>query len=279
MAEEIEGTENVEQPEAQEVEQTTEGETEGEEEQSEGVVITIDGETPSSDEEEHNEAPEWVKELRKTTRDQAKKIREYEKREAQNGTATNPVTLGPKPTLEGCDYDSEVYETKLGDWFKEKRKADDANTAAEAEAETQTTAWNTKLQNYGEAKTKLKVNDFDDAEHLVLSTFSETQQGVILQGSDAPELIVYALGTNPKRAKELASIKDPIKLAHAIGKLETTLKVTNRKARTAPEKKVNGSASTSGGTDAKMEQLRKEAAESGNYSKLTAYKKSLKKAS
>ena len=48
---------------------------------------------------------------------------------------------------------------------------------------------------------------------------------------------MYALGKNPKKAKELGEITDPVKFAFAVAKLETQLTVTSRKQVPPPEKK------------------------------------------
>ena len=94
--------------------------------------------------------------------------------------------------------------------------------------------------------------------------------------SHDPVLVVYALGKNPKKAAELSEIKDPVKFAFAVAKLETQLKVSSRKAATKPEKTVNGSARVSGSVDSTLERLRAEASRTGDFSKLTAYKRKLK---
>ena len=250
--------------------QGTEGEGAGDE-----VVVTIGEEAPPTEEEQHAQAPEWVRELRKSHRELQRKNRELEEQvKAKNGTETKPVQLGPKPTLEGCDYDAEKYEAELTKWYEQKRQADEAAAKAEAEAKSQQEAWQAKLNAYGKAKTELKVKDFDDAEGVVQETLSSTQQGIILQGAENPALLVYALGKNPKKAKELASITDPVKYAFAVAKLETQLKVTNRKAAPPPEKTVRGTGPTSGAVDSQLERLRADAERTGDYSKVMAYKRS-----
>ena len=130
-----------------------------------------------------------------------------------------------------------------------------------------------KLNSYSKAKTELKVKDFDDAEATVQETLNSTQQGIILQGAENPALLVYALGKNPKKAKELASITDPVKYAFAVAKLETQLKVTNRKAAPPPEKTVRGTGPVSGTVDSQLERLRADAEKTGDYSKVMAYKR------
>ncbi|MCY1427445.1 hypothetical protein D9M71_432910 [compost metagenome] len=97
-----------------------------------------------------------------------------------------------------------------------------------------------------------------------------------MQGADNSALVVYALGKNAAKAKELAAIKDPVKFAFAIAKLETQLKVQAKKSAPAPERTVSGSAPKSGAVDSSLERLREEAAKTGDYSKVTQYRKQQK---
>jgi hypothetical protein len=76
--------------------------------------------------------------------------------------------------------------------------------------------------------------------------------------------------------KELSSIKDPVKFAFAVAKLETQLKVSNRKAAPPPEKVVKGTGRVSGSVDSTLERLREEAAKSGDMSKVIAYKRQMR---
>ena len=236
------------------------------------VVISIGEESPPQDEEVR--APAWVRELRKSNREKERKIRELEAKLNTTATETKPVALVAKPTLESCDYDSDEYEQKLAAWYEHKREYDaaEANVAAQRDAEAK--AWQDKLDSYAKAKASLKVRDYDEAEATALDTFDVTQQGIVLQGSDNPALLIYAIGRNAKRAKELASINDPVKFAFAVAKLETQLKVTNRKAATAPERTINsGGGRLSGAIDSTLERLRAEALKTGDLSKVMDYKR------
>jgi hypothetical protein len=252
--------------------------TEGQGAESEGagdeVVVTIGEESPASQEEEVVKAPEWVRELRKSGREKDRKIRELEdKLKATTGAETKPAPLGKKPTLEEHDYDTDKYEAALTDWYERKRKADEEATRVEAEQKEAQKAWQAKLDAYGKAKTELKVKDFDDAEATAQEIFSVTQQGIILQGAENPALLIYALGKNPKKLKELASINDPVKFTFAVAKLETQLKVTNHKAVPPPEKTVRGTGPVSGTVDSQLERLRADAEKTGDYSKVLAYRR------
>lgn len=244
-------------------------------ESEDDVVVSIGEESPPQEEE--TRAPEWVRELRKANREKERKIRELEAKLNATATETKPVALGPKPTLEACDYDSEEYEKKLADWYEQKRHADAAEAEAQAQRDAEAKAWQDKLDSYAKARASLKVRDYEDAEAVALETFNVTQQGIVLQGSDNPALIIYALGKNSTKAKELASITDPVKFAFAVAKLETQLKVTNRKAAAAPERTIStGGGRISGSVDSTLDRLREEALKTGDMSKVMAYKRSKK---
>lgn len=190
-----------------------------------------------------------------------------------SGAAPRAVELGKKPTLEAVDYDTDRYEKELAAWYERKRSYDEAEAARRAEHEGVEREWKQKLEGYQSAKAGLKVRDYEDAEEVVQDNLSVTQQGMILQGAENPALLVYALGKNPQRAKELASIKDPVKFAFAVAKLETQLKVTSRKATSKPEPKISGTGRPSGAVDSTLDRLRSEAERTGDYSKVFQYKK------
>jgi hypothetical protein len=237
------------------------------------VVISIGDEAPPP-EEETERAPEWVRELRKQHRELQKRVREYEAKE--QAAPAGPKPVGPKPKLEDHDYDTDRYETALEVWYAQKAAADKAEREAQKQAEEAQRAWQAKLDGYGKAKADLKVRDYDEAEHMVMETLNVTQQGVVLQGAENPALVVYALGKNPKRAKELAAITDPVRFAFAVAKLEAQLKITPRTKPPAPERSLPaGTAPVSGGSDTTLERLREEAARTGDMTKVVAYKRQL----
>jgi desulfoferrodoxin (superoxide reductase-like protein) len=249
--------------------------SEDEQGESDEVIVSIGEEAPPPEEQAH--APDWVRELRKTNRELQRQNRELQnKLQTTAQTEIKPVVLGKKPSLEDYDYDADKFEEAHAKWFERKLKADEANARQEAEAMNQQKAWQAKLDGYGKAKAELRVKDYEDAEAVAQEVFSVTQQGVMLQGADNPALVVYALGKNPKKAQELAAIKDPVKFAFAVAKLEKELKVTNRKQAPAPERVVTGTGRSSGAVDSTLERLREEAARTGNMSKVVAYKRQKK---
>lgn len=240
----------------------------------EGMIVTIGEESPPPEEMEQAQAPAWVKELRKNHRDLQKKNRELEEKLKATQTPQEvKVEVGQKPRLEDHDYDADKYEEELSKWYDRKKLADEHTAKVKREQEASEQAWQDRLTAYGEAKSKLKVEDYEDAEHAAQEVLSKTQQGIILHGAENPALLVYALGKNPAKAKELAAIKDPVKYAFAVAKLETQLKVTPRKAP-PPESSVSkGSAAGAGGIDSTLERLRAEAERSGDYTKVSQYKR------
>ena len=250
-------------------------EAEDEDDGEDDVVVSIGEESPPQEEEVR--APAWVRELRKSNREKERKIRELEAQINTAATENKPVALGKKPSLEDCDYDSEEYENKLSAWYDDKRIHDASEAEAVAQRDAESKAWQGKLNSYAKARASLKVHDYEDAEAVALEAFSITQQGIVIQGSDNPALIIYALGKNAVRAKELASITDPVKFAFAVAKLETQLKVRNRKAAALPERTISsGGGRISGSVDSHLDRLRDKALKTGNLSEVMAYKRSKK---
>lgn len=271
----------VEEPEAEledeteEVSDIEDGDTEAEADDADDgfVAVTIGEESPPPEDEEAERAPEWVRDLRKQYREEKRRNKELQEQLAKTTGATKVAELGEKPTLEKSDYDTDRYENELAAWYERKRKHDEVEAARQAEAKAADQEWKQKLEGYQSAKATLKVRDYDEAEDVVQDSFTVTQQGMILQGAENPALLVYALGKNPKRAKELASIKDPVKFAFAVARLETQLKVTKRKASSKPDPKITGTGRVSGAVDSTLERLRAEAERTGDYSKVFQYKR------
>lgn len=248
-----------------------EAETAAQAEPEDEIVVSIGEEPPPPKDEP---APAWVKELRKTNRELARRNKELEARLTAAPAAPQPVVVGKKPTLEDANYDADKFERELAGWYERKRKADELEAKAKSEAERQQREWQSRLETYNKAKAEFRVSDYDEAEHAFSDTFSQLQQVAILHAAENPHHLVYALGKNPKKAKELASITDPAKFAYAAGKLEASLKVQSKKPAAAPEKPVSGTGRVSGATDTTLERLRAEAEKTGNYSKVIAYKNS-----
>ena len=255
-----------------------ESESEPAKDDEDEVVVSIGEESPPPAEEPR--APEWVRELRKQNREKERRIRELEaKLQTTAQTENKPVVLGAKPKLEDHDYDTDKFEAALSDWYERKRAADQDAEKARQEEQAQHDALQARLDYYSKAKAGLNVKDFEDAEYVVHDLFDLTQQWMVVHGAENPALVVYALGKNPKKAKEIADIKDHVKFAFTVAKLEKELKVTNRRAAPAPERIVSGTGRSSGAVDSTLDRLREEAARTGNMTKVIQYKAQKRSAS
>lgn len=272
------GDEQHSQEVEQEVEQTT-GETpeasDAPETEGEGeVVISFGDEQPAEEQAEQASAPAWVKELRKSDREKARKIRELEAKLAEKAQPA-AEELGKEPDLgdEDIDYDTNLFKQRWQEWNQLKQAHDAKQAAEKAADESQQKAWQTTLDNYGTAKAALKLDDFDDAEDAAKEALGATRAGIVLAGASKPAELIYALGKNPAKLKELSAITDPVKFAWAAAQLETKLSVTPRKAPPPAEKPIRGNSTAVGVADKTLERLEAAAEQSGDYSKVFAYKR------
>lgn len=262
------------------VEHDPEVELETEETEDEGeIVVSIDGEE-ASEKEEAEPAPEWVKDLRKKHRELERENRDLKaKVSAANGMENAPAILPKKPKLDddGIDYDQDKYEAELDAWYAKKKDFDDKQRENEkAEAERQN-SFNAKLESYNQAREKIRVPDFEDAEGNLINALDRTQQGIIIDACENPALLVYALGRNQGKLNELAAIKNPVQFAYAVSKLENTMKVTKKTAAAEVEKMPPSFGGKSvASADKNLDRLRAEAEKTGDYSKVMQYKKQLK---
>ena len=244
------------------------------------VIVSIGDEAPP-EEDVPASAPAWVKQLRREFKQTQRENRELRQKLAQTtrtGETTQiaPSALPPKPTLEGSDYDAERFENSLAAWYEKKREHEAYEAQRQASQREAQNSWTEKLNAYQQSRATVKAADYEEAEAVIAEVMTVTQQGMILSGAEKPALLIYALGKNPKKAAELAAIKDPVQFAFAVARLETTLKVQNRKPSAAPERSPSGTAPKSGNADNTLERLRAEAERTGDLSKVIAYKRQLK---
>jgi hypothetical protein len=263
-------------------EQHEEDTEDSEEEDSDGeVVVSIAGEKAPEDDDadDGKPAPQWVKDVRKENRESKKRIRELEELVRKQEAPKSAPVLGKKPAMEDddVDWDADKFEAKLAAWFDKKREIEQHQRQEQEAADKQKAAWDGKLANYATAKTALKAGDYDDAEEVVKSEMDQTQQGIIIQVADDPALMIYALGKNPKKAKELAAIKDYATFSFQLGKLTEKLKVEKRRSAPPPEKIITGTGRVSGSSDSHLEKLRAEAERTGDNTRVLAYKREQKR--
>ncbi|WP_151839982.1 hypothetical protein [Acinetobacter soli] len=270
----VEGDDQADQPEA--------GQGENKEDEDDFKINLGDEQEPKPEEEFNGKpAPQWVKDLRVEAKESKRKIKELEERLKQKDQpAQQSEELGEMPALEDYGYDTSDpnYIQAMEKWAEQRLKVKEREAAQKAEQEQVQKGWEEKLQSYEAKKSilKQKAKDFDDAEQTVRDVLDVNQQGIVIY-SEKPELLVYNLGRNPEKAKQLAAIKNPLEFAFQIGKLEARIdaqmKSQTRKPQTNPERKPGGSATLSGVVDTTLDKLRAEAAKTGDYTKVVAYKK------
>lgn len=243
----------------------------GSDAEEEVLTVQIGDEEPEQD--ETAGAPEWVKELRRKSREDQRRIRELE--EKLNGDKAE-TKVGPEPTLASCDYDEAEFKAKWAEWNKAKQSAEAEEAKAKEAQEEADKRWQGKLERMQERKKELKVPDIEDAEDFIRETFSVVQQGIVVQGAEDPALLFLALSRNPKKARELATITDPVEYAFAIAKTEVQLKVGKKSSAPPPERSINGRAGTGATVDNTLERLREKAARTGDMSEVIAYKRKLR---
>lgn len=243
---------------------------EDESSEPEGLQVSFGDE----EEGEKTEETPVIRTLRQQAREEKKRRKELE-RKLEEMAEPKAVELGPRPTLAECDYNDAVFEEKLIAYNDRKKQIETEQAEQEKKQEAEAKAWNDRLMQYQTAAKGLGVDDFDESEDIVKTIFNPTQQGVLIAASEKPELVVYALGKSQSKMDELAKIKDPVRFAAEIARLETKMKVSGTKSKPAPEKRVSTATMPSASGEKKLEQLREQAAKTGDYSQVTAYKRKL----
>lgn len=237
------------------------------------LVVSI-GDEPEAEADDPQRAPEWVRELRKSNREKDRRIRELEAKMAQAAPAPQAIVVGEKPTMESCNFDDERFERELEAWHTRKREADEQRRTREQAEEQQRAQWQARIDAVKAAASSLKVSDQEDAAQSFEDIFSVMQQGIVIGGPEDPKasaLLRYALGKNPKKAKELAAIKDPVKFAFAVAKLETQLKVTPRKSAPPPDTPVRSAVAGAAAVDSQLARLQAEADRTGDRTLVAKY--------
>lgn len=254
--------------EADELESGVEGESS--QADGEAAEVAAQGEAP-----EQNESRTFRK-LREISNAALKDKRRLE-RELEEIRAKLPKpepTLGPKPTLDQFDYDESRFSEAYDNWMDQKAAMDRADQQRLDEQRRQQEEVENFKKSYKARADSLGVDDFQEAESEVGTMLNQTQSGLLMRGADDPAALVYALSKSPTKLIELSRITDPVKFTVAVAKLEMNL--TSRKPnRPAPEPRIASERSATGhsASSSQLEKLRDEAARTGDYSKVVAYKK------
>ena len=150
----IEDNQKVESHEDPEETQDESNQSDDETSEDEEFVITVGDEEPepSDDDFSGKPAPAWVKDLRKQSREDKKRIKELEAQVQQAKPAEKPIEVGPKPKLADFDYDEDQFESAVEQWHERKRQVEQQQAAKQAEEEKAKQAWQAKMQSYEERR-------------------------------------------------------------------------------------------------------------------------------
>lgn len=215
-----------------------------------------------------------IRALREENRRQARELAEL-----RRTSAPKPVELGPKPTMESCEWDEDKFAAETEAWIGRKAKADDEQQQQQQRQQQEQQAWQDDLAKFGRQKTELKVRDFDAAESAFTEGLSQAQQSIVVIAAENSAKLILALGRHPGKLAELAKITNPVKFTAAIVKLEGSLKVTTKRQAPAPDRSVRGSApftTANGKVDKHLEKLERAADASGDRTAVVQYKRDLR---
>lgn len=250
----------------------TEAETEAE--ADDDLVITLEGQGLADDEEDmpagaSPKASAAFAKMRAEKKRLERENRELKARQeeiAARAQQAQPIEpLGEEPTLESCDFDAETYAAKLKTYLGKKAEHDARKAEAEAQQRKQQEQWQQRLDAYKQEAAKLKRDDFEDAESAVKSAFNTVQQSLLLKHPKAAAL-VYVLGKNPARARQLAAISDPVDFAYAAADLAGQVKVERKSPPPPTDAPVRGRTNGAAIASQTIDSLREQARRTGDYS-------------
>lgn len=224
--------------------------------------------------------------LRKKAREDAKALRRMEQeRDAAIAAASAPkpadpaaVVVGEKPTLESCGYDAEKFEVELTAFHDRKRQAEEQDRKRAEAGKAQETAYGERLTAYRQGSAQLRVTNFKAAEDTVVGVLSQVQQSIIIKHAKNAALVVFALGNDAAKLKELAAISDPIEFGIRARELEQEIKTVKRAIKpegTAPS--GSGTGVTAAGSTA-IQRAEKQAEVTGDRSEVHKQRMAAKRA-
>jgi hypothetical protein len=221
------------------------------------------------------EAPTWAKHLRSEHARIAKENRELRQQVAARQIEEAPIVVGPRPKAwdEGIDGDDEKLDAALDAWEAQKTAAAEQERKRDEAKRRQNDEWGKVQARYNEEKARITVPGRDEAESVALAELSPQQQAVIARHADNPARFIIALGKNPAKLAQIASIEDPFALTKAMTKMEATLKQTKGPRPPEPSRTVRGAPISTANTNKQLEKLEAEAEKTGNRDKVIAFKR------
>lgn len=232
------------------------------------LLITLEGDSAANDGQQQEEAtaPQWVRDLRKESRAKDRRIRELERAVGSTQQAA-PVSAGPKPTLESCNFDSGKFEADLATWMERDVEVKRAAADQRKQQESMQQAYVKRLGDVESAAKALRIAGVDEAKESFEGGLTPIQQAIVMNGPEdvkTSAMLRHVIGANPAVAKRLAAIQDPVKFAFATAELVQKMKTTSRKNAPPPERRLSSGAVGTSAVDDALEAARKRADKSGD---------------
>src|SRR5574343_198230 len=228
-----------------------------------------------ADEDEGDEVEQTplVKRLREQNRQLSRQLHSQSKQASPANDDPEPQ-IGDEPgDIEEFGYDGDRYRDAWrkhneavkahADW---KLRQDERKRAGEQAAQD-------RQRQVEMQKNALGIADFDQRAQVVKDRLSETQVAILLEGADNAAALIAALGKSDVKLDQLASETNLTKFAAMIGRLERDVKMGKRRPP-EPERRVRSGNASVAGIDKELEALEREAARTGDRSKVVQYKRS-----
>jgi len=233
-----------------------------------------EGEQNNEGSDDRTAAP-WVKDLRKRQAQLAKENRQLKEELYNLKKPQQSNELGPKPTLESCQFDSDVLADELEKWVSKKVELDAQAARQQAQQNAAVEAWNKKQNDYFAIKKEFvkEASDFENAEQNVIDILPEALRSDLIDLADNAVEVVYQIGNDIDLLEKLAGM-NRTQFAHALGKLGGGKRTASRAQGPAPRpEQMAAKGGTPKTVNATLAQLRAEAERTGNYSKVIEYKR------
>lgn len=279
-----EDTEQVEDNEViddeQDIEDGQDGEQDDDTEQDDSADNDVldfsfddDGDSDEKDPFAGQDAPQWVKDNRRRAKEVQRENRELKRKleQYESSNAPEQQALREKPTFEAHEFDEDLYQADLDQWYVEKSQHD-ARQKAEQE----------KYQHYDERykssvdAVRAKVADYDEIEQSIVETVPPQRQALIKMLVDDPARMVVALGKSPAQLEKLLGLDD-IQFAKQIVLMEQQMSSkTKSRNPNKPPPKTHELEGAAGGADVQLERLEAQADKTGDRSAVIAYKRKMR---
>jgi hypothetical protein len=221
------------------------------------------------DDGEEGDEASLPKKLRGQIRDRDRAIAALSRRaaDAEERARPAPVEVGPRPTLEECEYDEEEHNRRIDEWVERRVQAETSRTEpANGEDEARQ-----DVAKYEASITKLRYADATDVVAEVRAALTPQQEFIVASVTSDPGLVLYALGKNPAKLRELVDIRNPAKFIARVALTEANMRVGKKQAPD-PERVHTGNAMPKG-ADKEEARLEKEADRTGDRTALIRYRK------